>query len=420
MKKSTYKYATIFTVILCLATLAVAWTSSWFSNWNMADWSKKWETLFGIEQQEPKPDGTDTPGGGDTPQTPVDNDVVAISGKGDKMLAGETYDVTNFAYVCAENSVNKTITLNATVTPDDAVDKSLTWQLSWVNPESDFAKGKAVTDYVSLTPSSDTLSCDVTLIKDFGEQITLNASLQTNNHIKDTIHIDLLQKINSLSFRHFIVKPHNYSSGEQLDCEEGATSQQENRLYNSLLGRDPTKYQASKFYDYEEKFDGYESYTFNNLLMKEYYEILCDISKNYTIEDPALANLQYELTIDLANTATVLNKRNITLNNTKLVKNFNSSNLTNNILEFTPYEYTSYTGNLGYKNSQKYFFDYNTVNPYKVITNFEMIPNQIVVTLVAKGIKLGEIEYKTSFKITPGMFNKSATNVDINNPGIVL
>ncbi|MDY5440250.1 MAG: hypothetical protein SPG06_05780, partial [Eubacteriales bacterium] len=64
MKKSTYKYATIFTVILCLSTLAVAWTSSWFSNWNMADWSKKWETLFGIEQQEPKPDGgTDTPGG---------------------------------------------------------------------------------------------------------------------------------------------------------------------------------------------------------------------------------------------------------------------------------------------------------------------------------------------------------------------
>ena len=212
MKKSTYKYATIFTVILCLATLAVAWTSSWFSNWNVADWSKKWETLFGIEQQEPKPDGgTDTPGGGDTPQTPVDNDVVAISGKGDKMVAGETYDVTNFAYVCAENSVNKTITLNATVYPEDSTDiNNLSWKVEWVNPNVGFANGKKVNDYITIKEYSDTPTvCDVTYKQDFGSQIKVVAYISSNPSVKAECTVDCIPKIEWQSFTSDKSKPTN-------------------------------------------------------------------------------------------------------------------------------------------------------------------------------------------------------------------
>lgn len=359
MKKSTYKYATIFTVILCLATLAVAWTSSWFSNWNMADWSKKWETLFGNEQSQPKPTppGDDTPGGGDTPQTPVDNDVVAISGKGDKMLAGETYDVTNFAYVCAENSVNKTITLNATVTPDNATDKRLEWKIYWTET-SGFAEGKKVTDYVTITPSSNTLSCDVNFISDFGTTIQIEVSSISNPAVYKYCTVDCMQKINNITpgiYHHKIEFTTNNKKQLATDTKYGP--QRYVFVESSELGIDPVYNQHTDFLTCSSGLcSGSLSgcpyiKSISNVIM--FYP---EISKYYTVSTPGLddsdINDEYNINFEIAFSfkpefISYLESKNISLKN------------------------NTYSKGIGYDPSQKQFLTYcdYTYNSLNILTH---------------------------------------------------
>lgn len=48
----------------------------------------------------------------------------------------------------AENA----FTLTATLTPADSFDKTVDWSVRWQNSNSSWAKGKTVTDYVTVTP----------------------------------------------------------------------------------------------------------------------------------------------------------------------------------------------------------------------------------------------------------------------------
>ena len=47
------------------------------------------------------------------------------------------------------------VTVNATVKPETATNKQVDWAVSFVNPESEWATGKTVTDYVTVTPTAD-------------------------------------------------------------------------------------------------------------------------------------------------------------------------------------------------------------------------------------------------------------------------
>lgn len=310
MKKSTYKAATIITVILCLATLAVAWTSSWFSNWNMADWSKKWETLFGIEQpQEPKPDGTDTPGGGDTPQTPVDNDVVAISGKGDKMLAGETYDVTNFAYTVSSlaNLSKKTVSLQASALPNGAVNNELTWKSEWVNPNDPKIQSAKTTDFIMITPTSK--GADITLLKNFDSQIKIIVELKSNPGIFKECYVDNMQKVESISYTTHKVKPQGNKGNYSLEYNLTETSKGDNTNYS--IGIDPATYNHIDFADY----DSSKKYSVDymttistifdfNIVISDKYTIKNDkfkLGNPEIIEGNELDRIQYNIKLSFTN-----------------------------------------------------------------------------------------------------------------------
>ena len=59
----------------------------------------------------------------------------------------------------AENGVSAqadtAYTLTATIMPDNATNKAVDWTVSFVNPASAWASGKSVSDYVTVTPTSD-------------------------------------------------------------------------------------------------------------------------------------------------------------------------------------------------------------------------------------------------------------------------
>ena len=86
--------------------------------------------------------------------------------------------------------------LTATITPDNADDKTVDWTVLFVNPSSDWASGKTVTDYVTVTPTADgALSARVECLKAFGEQIKVIVTSRADTNITAECTLDYARKI---------------------------------------------------------------------------------------------------------------------------------------------------------------------------------------------------------------------------------
>lgn len=91
-----------------------------------------------------------------------------------------------------------TYTLTATITPSDATIKFLDWSISWVNPTSEWANGKTVTDYVTL--SAITNVATVKMINRFSEQIEIVATTTDGTNLRATCLVDCYKLVDSLDF----------------------------------------------------------------------------------------------------------------------------------------------------------------------------------------------------------------------------
>jgi hypothetical protein len=89
-------------------------------------------------------------------------------------------------------------TLTATVLPADATDKTVDWTVAFADPASEWATGKTVTDYVTVTPTSDgALTATVTCLEDFGEQIIVTVTSRNNPEAKATCTVDYRKRVES-------------------------------------------------------------------------------------------------------------------------------------------------------------------------------------------------------------------------------
>lgn len=96
----------------------------------------------------------------------------------------------------AENA----FTLTATLTPADSYDKTVDWSVRWQNASSAWAKGKTVTDYVTVTPTSDgALTASVACLQDFGEKIEVVCTSRANENATATCVCDYAKRVESFS-----------------------------------------------------------------------------------------------------------------------------------------------------------------------------------------------------------------------------
>ena len=92
-----------------------------------------------------------------------------------------------------------TITLVATVEPADA-DQEVVWEVKFENPNSSWAKGKAVTDYLTLVQDADdSRNASVTCLKPFAEKIVIVSSAATNAEKKAECVVDFVQAPKSVA-----------------------------------------------------------------------------------------------------------------------------------------------------------------------------------------------------------------------------
>ena len=90
--------------------------------------------------------------------------------------------------------------LTATVTPENATNKAVDWAVSFVNPSGEWATGKTVTDYVTVTPTADgALTANVECVKDFGEQVRVTVTSRDNTSVKANATVDYTQKLKGVN-----------------------------------------------------------------------------------------------------------------------------------------------------------------------------------------------------------------------------
>lgn len=113
-----------------------------------------------------------------------------------RLLSVEEYDEYGVSPLA-----DSAISVTATVTSSDATYKTLVWSVSWKNASSTWASGKTVTDYVTVSPTSEgALTATVTCKQAFGEQVVLKAALKGfEDTIYGTKNVKYAKRINSLS-----------------------------------------------------------------------------------------------------------------------------------------------------------------------------------------------------------------------------
>ena len=139
-----------------------------------------------VVQEQP---GDETPAGdegGLVVNQPVNNGISLMSAK----IAAADFDEYGISPL-AESAQQVT----ASVQPSDALNKEVDWSIAWANSSSSWASGKTVTDYVTVTPTSDgALTANVSCLQAFGEQIVVTATSRDNTSAKGTCTVDYRQK----------------------------------------------------------------------------------------------------------------------------------------------------------------------------------------------------------------------------------
>lgn len=101
---------------------------------------------------------------------------------------------------------SETLTITATVSPDNSADNTgLDWSMAFKNPASEWATGKTLSDYMTLTPSGEdaagSKTVSVKCLKPFGEQIVITATSQDNPEVTASCTADFAQRIESATLK---------------------------------------------------------------------------------------------------------------------------------------------------------------------------------------------------------------------------
>lgn len=171
--------------------------NKWFSNSDFASWH--WSDRL--------PDTSDNEQNGGN-VNPGDNTAAAVGGSDISDIESNGVTVYKavlpraaFAAMGVSEQAESAYTLTAEVSPDYASDKSLDWtKIDWQDGASEWATGKAVTDYVTVTPSADGSSAVLACLQDFGEPIVLTVSSVSNPEVCATCFVNYYQRVKSCDF----------------------------------------------------------------------------------------------------------------------------------------------------------------------------------------------------------------------------
>ena len=171
---------TIVVLLLISVVAGLGWMTFGFREWDPEVWKGEFDKIGQSEKSEEQP--------------VVDGDGNELDPDGVNPLP------TSMTFSSALNLAGDatSVTVHATINPSTVADnfKALDWSVAWKDPDSSWASGKTVTDYVTATPISDGAATATVACKQaFGEQIILTCSSRYAPDTKDTATIDYMKKV---------------------------------------------------------------------------------------------------------------------------------------------------------------------------------------------------------------------------------
>lgn len=162
-------------IVLLLATIGIAIPSKGFT-----DWSKF--------KKNPQVEQPDKPG-----VVKPDSGLII-----DQIVANGM--LLSVGTAAADEDGNMSQLFTATITPSNATNKEVDWAIAFKNPDSEWATGKNIDDYVTVTPTSDgALTATVTCKAAFGEQIELTVTSRSNPEAYAVASVDYAKRLQSAS-----------------------------------------------------------------------------------------------------------------------------------------------------------------------------------------------------------------------------
>ena len=160
----------------------------------LSDGFKNWDKF--------KPDEEQTQEGGAVITEGESNGIKLMSAK----ISPENYDEYGISPMA-----DTAYQLTATITPENATNKAVDWTIAWNGGRgqggggssglrsSEWADGKTVTDYVTVTPTSDgALTANVECLQAFGAQVKITVTSRDNTSVKATATVDYTEKLSSV------------------------------------------------------------------------------------------------------------------------------------------------------------------------------------------------------------------------------
>lgn len=173
--------AIIVTILIAALLLGVAvgvmgYGTSGFKDWGFSRFAHK--TPAAYEQHEEVPEET-----GAAIVEPTKSNGMAMLAR---QATAEEAAFYGIAGVAQENI----FTLSVTYEPEDTTFQETDYSIAFKNPGSEWAQGKNVTDYATLTHSDGSKEATVSVLKAFSEQIIVTASNQKHKEITATTTVD--------------------------------------------------------------------------------------------------------------------------------------------------------------------------------------------------------------------------------------
>ena len=145
-------------------------------------------------------------------ETETDAETVAVTEDGRELTSGGTVPMQNMTFAtarslaayssdaAAQSEEYASVELTATLSPD-WVAGDLSWSIAFSDPASEWATGKTVTDYVTLTPGETTLTATVQCLQPFGEQIVVTVSADEFEGVSASCTVDFAQRIKTVIYK---------------------------------------------------------------------------------------------------------------------------------------------------------------------------------------------------------------------------
>ena len=126
-----------------------------------------------------------------------------VDGAGKELVSGKVYSMSNSMTFSAPSTYSNTaedgVLVQATVKPDTLTNKNVDWSISWVDSESSFAKGKNVSDFVSVEEVDSNIA-QIKCLEPFGERINLIATSELDTSKSAICVLDYAYRVSDVKF----------------------------------------------------------------------------------------------------------------------------------------------------------------------------------------------------------------------------